>query len=737
MGWLRRFASGLLLAGVILSGLPAGSVAAAPSRQTAVRISYNTTVQGMITDTQFEALYEFEGQAGDVIVAEMTATGGDLDPLLGLLDPAGTLLLSSDDIDESNRNSRIEYYSLPADGLYRLSASRYNQANGQTTGAFSLTLTLVPEEGTGSATTTVETSVTYLPIDQNETTTGELSGGVPQYYLISGKAGDVIVAMVRAQGGSLRPRVRFLTLDLTRVSDNVNTDDGVASYFVLPQPGDYLIEVTNRSGEGPYELETVGFSAQWLNYGDTVTGEVQPRMPNNWYVFSARYGDTVTIEMTASDGDLIPYAILADVNLNDLITTTAGDNPARLTYDIPLTGNYVILASREGLADGTTSGAFSLRLNGALLDPRQLDAQPIGYGRSLEGTISDAAPVTYFSFQGKRGELCTLTMAPAAPDALDTSLELFDGEFTSLTASDNVGTSNTARIFQYQLPASGMYYILASRSGLAEGDGEGAFSLALLVGEVQLTAGAVAATLRWEHEADLDLFVMDPNGDYVAWDVPVSPSGGILELDTNSNCESVTSLPVEHVYWPQGTDLPGTYRFVVWYQLDCESRGPVRFELTINAGGREVARVSDTLALNERYEMSITLGEDGSARSNNDGQIVPAEADHDTTPIAYGQTVTGTLNTDTPFAYFEFQGQAGDMIEAIEETTSGDLDPYLGLADASEIVLIEDDDSAGNRHARVTVPLTETGIYPLIATRYQFADGQTAGEFRLTLNKTN
>jgi hypothetical protein len=157
----------------------------------------------------------------------------------------------------------------------------------------------------------------------------------------------------------------------------------------------------------------------------------------------------------------------------------------------------------------------------------------------------------------------------------------------------------------------------------------------------------------------------------------------------------------------------------------------------VNVGGREIVRVSDELALNERYEMSITVGEDGSARSNNDGRIVLAEPDHRAASIAYGQTVTGTLDADTPFLYYEFQGQAGDMIEAVEENTSGDLDPYLGLANADEVVLIEDDDSAGNRDARVSFTLTASGTYTLIATRYQFEDGQTSGQFRLTLNKLN
>ena len=282
-----------------------------------------------------------------------------------------------------------------------------------------------------------------------------------------------------------------------------------------------------------------------------------------------------------------------------------------------------------------------------------------------------------------------------------------------------------------------MYTILAARSGLEAGTGGGAYTLELVEGEVQLTAGAVEATLRWSNESDLDLFVADPNGDMVAWDTGTSPSGGVLELDTNANCETVTSLPVEHVYWPQGTDLPGVYTFTVWYQLDCAGRGASTFDLRVSAGGREVAHVTDTLRLGERYVTSITLGDDGSAYGNEDGAIIPAEAASGANAaIAYGQTLTGTLASD-PYLYYDFTGQAGDTVEVTLEAASGDLDPYAGLLDSGGNVLAEDDDSAGNRNARFTFTLPAAGTYTVVVTRYEFENGTTTGDFHLTLKKLN
>jgi hypothetical protein len=355
-----------------------GTAAAAPLAQVPLRITYGTTVQGTINDRQPEVLYEFEGRAGDVVTIEMTALNGDLDPYLSLLDSNGGLLISNDDIANDDYNSRIEFYTLPADATYRIAASRYNQADGISTGSYSLTLSLAAEMA-AAALEAPNLGVDYESIAQNVTITGQLNSDSSRYYLISGGAGDVIVALLQPQDSDLRPLVRFLSTDLEMVSPSVEDGDGAASYFVLPEPGEYLIEVASQSGTGAYELETVGFAAQWLSYGDQVTGNVTEDAPNNWYVFDARFGDTVTIELNASSGDLVPYAVLADVNLNDLATTTAGDDPARLRFEIPRSGHYVILAGREDLGDGSTTGAFGLRLTASHLDPAWLRARRAGH----------------------------------------------------------------------------------------------------------------------------------------------------------------------------------------------------------------------------------------------------------------------------------------------------------------------------------------------------------------------
>jgi len=732
---IRKVVGGL----VLLALLCAAGMALAQG----IRIGYGDSVEGAISDAVPVIAYEFEGRAGEVIAVEMTRTSGDLDTLLEVVGANGQVIASNDDIDSGNRNSRIAAATLPADGLYTIRATRYSGANGISVGGFRLTLTLVSSAGGGQgnaagvgAPPTLD--VPYQQIAYEQTVTGQIADDTtPRYYLFAGTQGDLVSAHLTPTGGGIVPVVRFYDTDLNELSRSVTNDDGSASvYLAITTTGWYLVEAASQGGGGSYSLWLHGFSGQLIAYGDTLAGQVTDTN-DGWYVFQARHGDTVSAQMTATSGNLSPYIVLADVNLNDLAYSTVGRNPATLTYTIPRTGTYVLLASRENLGDGTTAGAFTLVFNGTPINPATLNAQPLGYGRTAQGNIDDAQPIAYYTFQGKGGDIVTITMSAADPARLDPYLILTDSAFNELMFNDNTSADNSAQIFQYILPANDLYYIFATRPNLRDGTGSGEFTLELIAGEVQLTAGAVEATVRWDHTGDVDLFVQDPNGDIVGWDTPHVASGGTLEVDTNGNCVTVTSLPVEHVYWPQGVNLPGVYHFYVWYQLDCENRGATTFDLTVLVGGQQIARITDQLERGQRYEMSVTVNPDGSAYSNNDGQVVTPQQTAQDIAIGYGQTVTGTITNDQFVVYYRFNGLAGDRILVTANRVSGDLDPLVALLDAQDEVVASDDDSGGNRNARLEFTLPAAGEYVIAVTRYQVRDGTTTGDFTMSLSRTN
>jgi hypothetical protein len=101
-------------------------VDAAPDAE---RIAYGGTAAGRIDDATPQQVFAFRGAAGDVVTLTMNRVDGDLDPFVSILDAEFRTLVSDDD-SGGDRNSRISSYTLPANGLYYVQASRYSGTDG-------------------------------------------------------------------------------------------------------------------------------------------------------------------------------------------------------------------------------------------------------------------------------------------------------------------------------------------------------------------------------------------------------------------------------------------------------------------------------------------------------------------------------------------------------------------------------------------------------------------------------
>ena len=101
-----------------------------------------------------------------------------------------------------------------------------------------------------------------------------------------------------------------------------------------------------------------------------------------------------------------------------------------------------------------------------------------------------------------------------------------------------------------------------------------------------------------------------------------------------------------------------------------------------------------------------------------------------------GQTVTGRVNDGNPDDEYVFEAAAGDIITIAMNKTSGDLDPLLRLLDADGDGLTSNDDGGADRNALISdFSAPYTGEYTIRATRYNGADGSSAGAYELTLTR--
>ena len=108
-----------------------------------------------------------------------------------------------------------------------------------------------------------------------------------------------------------------------------------------------------------------------------------------------------------------------------------------------------------------------------------------------------------------------------------------------------------------------------------------------------LGTGDVQVTLSWFTGEDLDLHVIDPNGDEVSFSNPSVPSGGQLDQDDTAGCESPGSH-VENVFWPSGGAPAGQYEVFVVSFRGCGTGG--NFTLDIRVGGELVDSISASVA---------------------------------------------------------------------------------------------------------------------------------------------
>jgi 1-aminocyclopropane-1-carboxylate deaminase/D-cysteine desulfhydrase-like pyridoxal-dependent ACC family enzyme len=334
--------------------------------------------------------YTFEAQAGDVIGIQMTATSGDLDPYIVLIDPNSARIAENDDDPQgTSSDAYLRDFTIPATGTYTILAARFQEDLGSTQGNFTLRL---EKSGGGGAPVTPTTPVAQGSLlNYGSTVTGEIKGSTGSVqYQFAAKKGDVIGISMKATSGNLDTYIVLIDPGGARIVENDDDPQGTTSDaylrdFTIPADGTYTILAARfqedaGTTEGTFSLtleKTNGDSGNnptpqvaqgnLLNYSDTVQGSIDSQHWSQRYTFQAHEGDVIGIQMTATSGDLDCYIILLDSSGATLVEND--DDPQGITsdaylrsYKIAADGTYTIVATRFQEDAGITEGNFTLRL---------------------------------------------------------------------------------------------------------------------------------------------------------------------------------------------------------------------------------------------------------------------------------------------------------------------------------------------------------------------------------------
>lgn len=750
--WLRRAFVFWLIFSATAVGLAQTTPPPTATALPVFPVQPGSRVEGNLGDALPVVRYSLNARAGDVLTLRMDATSGNLDPFLTLFGPDDELI-DQDDDGGDGRNAAITT-TLARPGRYIIEAGRYNQGGaGASAGTFRLSVDIA-----GFDDANPDDPLASVPSFGLEPAPIVTSYRVPaaaalddlvaeRYFAFGGERGDLVRVIMSTTSGDLSPKVEILNrglLSITSSEVQSRPTESIA-YATLPETGWYLIRAERRSGVGSFDLYVDRLLAgQVLTVGEAITGEFTATTPTISYIFNARAGDLVAANLFATEtaGGVTPELRLLDLNLQTL-AQGAGSRFATVRQAIPRSGTYILQATNMNPG---APGGFNLRLTGVPVDVAKLPISGIGYNQQAQGQIDDRAPIQYYRFSGKAGERVTIEMN-ALSGGLDPFLILTDGNLNEeLSFNDNVSATRNARIVRYRLEKDGDYLILATRAGLEAGASAGEFNLALTVGDIALTPGALSASLTWNAPADLNLFVRDPAGRIVSWSNPSIPSGGTLQIDSNTNCETPTDQPVEHIFWPEGALTPGDYDIWAWYQQPCMSAGAVPFTLSVAVDDEPVLQTpagATTLRPGQRFEARLRVAPDGETFVLERGQVTnptpqQAASEGGDRLIVYGDTAQAAL-TDTVYAmFYQFRGAAGDRIRVRVATLAGDLDPMVVLRDANDHNLpngINDDADPSTRDSALDYTLPADGQYVLAVTRFGVRDGTTTGTFRLTLER--
>ena len=84
----------------------------------------------------------------------------------------------------------------------------------------------------------------------------------------------------------------------------------------------------------------------------------------------------------------------------------------------------------------------------------------------------------------------------------------------------------------------------------------------------EIGTGDLEIAVSWDTDADLDLHVVDGNGDEIYWGQEMVDSGGEYDLEASTGCRP-DGIRTEHTAWTGGTPPPGVYVVRVNYWSDC------------------------------------------------------------------------------------------------------------------------------------------------------------------------
>lgn len=465
-----------------------------------------------------------------------------------------------------------------------------------------------------------------------------------------------------------------------------------------------------------------------INYGQSVSGELNDIQQALQYAFDAQSGDSITLVMQTTSGDLNAALSLSTFE-GDLIAQdddSGGGTDALIQVEIETAGAYVITATRSASALVRGAGSFTLTLNSGQLPIAAGDVQvgprlqPIQRGTPIQGSLTSAARFNLLWFEGRTNETISLVLDPGT--ALQPLLVLYNASFVELLRS------RPPSPLAVNLPSDGLYFVAVALPD-STSDG-GSYSLTLNTGTSTATDGPPREVQPGQSAIAY--------GESVRGTISAAATAFTFQFRGRANDPITVSMA------RAGGDLDSYI-----YLLDS---GGVTLAEDDNGGGTNGdARLSVNLPADGDYLILATRqGQSSGSTAGNFLLTLASDAEPVTIPTAttvdkpanlaalpeinVGQTLSGTISNSVFIVPYVFWAEADQELLIRMDSTS-DLDPFLILLQANQEPIAQNDDivDGEDQNSQIEFTAPESGYYVVVATRFDQENGTTEGSYNLTV----
>jgi hypothetical protein len=257
--------------------------------------------------------------------------------------------------------------------------------------------------------------------------------------------------------------------------------------------------------------------------------------------------------------------------------------------------------------------------------------------------------------------------------------------------------------------------------------------------QVVALGGDLQLTLTWDNDDDMDLSILEPDGNLIWFGNTTSETGGNLDVDSIPCANSLPS--VENISWGEGTDIPaGTYTAGVNEFSTCS--GGANWTLTVLVGGEVVFTeqgIGGQRGVTFDYDPetgidaeSITVsdeipqGDFGNDFDFGSGSLADYDDPDETGEIDFEETISGSID-EGGYHLWTFEGESGQTISI---SLTGNFDTYIQLYGPDGFLVTLDYGSGSGSTSQISsYPLFADGEYTIIVSSFT----STSGDYELSL----